>query len=138
MNQAVKNTPFIINATQHKPTQQQVDAGVYTSVDVSKFLNFESIPTKEEMRSAASNIANTVLTEHVLQCEANCIDPETQECRAMIGGAPFFMAILEAELKEHRIIPVYAFSERKSVEEVQPDGSVRKVSVFEHLGFIEA
>jgi hypothetical protein len=35
------------------------------------------------------------------------------------------------------IVPVYAESVRDSVEEQQPDGSVKKMSVFRHLGFRE-
>jgi hypothetical protein len=31
---------------------------------------------------------------------------------------------------------VYAFSRRESTEAVQEDGSVRKVAVFRHLGFV--
>ena len=32
---------------------------------------------------------------------------------------------------------VYAFSVRESVEQPQPDGSVRKVNVFRHVGFVQ-
>lgn len=56
----------------------------------------------------------------------------------MVGGAPFFMAPLEAALRAVNIIPVYAFSKRESVEEKQPDGSVKKTQVFKHAGFVPA
>ena len=56
------------------------------------------------------------------------------------------MAALEADLLttiEHDdgttslpIIPLYAFSRRESVEEWQPDGSVRKINIFRHDGFV--
>jgi hypothetical protein len=55
---------------------------------------------------------------------------------AMIGGAPYLMAPLESALRAHGITPVYAFSVRESVDQVQPDGSVRKVAVFRHAGFV--
>ena len=55
----------------------------------------------------------------------------------MIGGAPFFMGILEQELKKQGIKPVYAFSQRESVDKEMADGSVQKVAVFKHLGFYE-
>lgn len=48
------------------------------------------------------------------------------------------MAPLETELSARRIEPVYAFSTRESVEQTQADGSVRKVNVFRHTGFVPA
>ena len=48
------------------------------------------------------------------------------------------MARLERALIERGIEPLYAFSVRESTEEVQADGSVRKVAVFKHAGFIPA
>jgi hypothetical protein len=49
------------------------------------------------------------------------------------------MAPLEAALREAGLRPVYAFSQRAGVEEErQPDGSVRKVQVFRHAGWIWA
>jgi len=55
----------------------------------------------------------------------------------MIGGAPFLMSALEDALVIAGITPLYAFSVRESVEAEQADGSVRKVAVFRHLGFVE-
>ena len=55
---------------------------------------------------------------------------------AMIGGAPWMMSALEGALLDAGVQPVYAFSVRESVEQVQPDGSVRKVNVFRHVGFV--
>ena len=57
---------------------------------------------------------------------------------AMIGGAPYLMERLAKRLREFEITPLYALTERVSVEETLPDGSVRKTAVFEHLGFEEA
>jgi len=54
----------------------------------------------------------------------------------MIGGAPYFMGALESALLEAGVEPVYAFSRRVSEEMIQPDGSVRKVGVFRHVGFV--
>ena len=47
------------------------------------------------------------------------------------------MSSLEAELIAFSIQPVYAFSGRVSVDEVQADGSVVKKTVFRHVGCIE-
>ena len=47
------------------------------------------------------------------------------------------MGALEAVLKAAGYKPVYAFSERVSVDVTQPDGSVVKTSKFAHKGFVE-
>lgn len=57
---------------------------------------------------------------------------------ALLGGAPFFMSALENAFYELGVPSVYAFSKRVSVEEVQPDGTVRKTNVFRHTRFIHA
>lgn len=56
--------------------------------------------------------------------------------RAMIGGAPYLMAPLEIALRDVGIRPLYAFSVRASVEKTRPDGSVEKINVFKHGGFV--
>lgn len=120
----------ILNLTQHKATAAQIAAGVVDSEKESLLqkilevhLNFENLPEKRELESRARLIANAAKRE----CATH----------AMIGGAPFFMPFLERALQEKGIKPLYAFSKRVSVEEVQADGSVRKVNVFRHIGFVE-
>lgn len=56
----------------------------------------------------------------------------------MIGGALWLMAPLAAELRDRGIEPVFAFAVRDTEEQIQPDGSVRKVAVFRHTGFVQA
>ena len=56
----------------------------------------------------------------------------------MIGGAPFFMSALERALLDVGITPLYAFSIRESVEKAAEDGTVTKINVFKHVGFVEA
>lgn len=58
--------------------------------------------------------------------------------QAMIGGAPWLMEPLAKRLRAHGIIPLFAFSRRESIEQVQQDGSVRKTNVLKHAGFVEA
>jgi hypothetical protein len=57
--------------------------------------------------------------------------------RVMLGGAPFFMEALSRNCRECSLVPVFAFSRRESVEQTMPDGTVRKVASFRHLGFVE-
>lgn len=119
---------IIINLTQHQATPEQVAQGV---VDLEPndrdqlraLLTFEEIPSKEEIEQRAAAIAS------LAHWDADA---------AMIGGAPYLMPALSAALKADRIQPVYAFSKRESVDMPQEDGSVRKVAVFKHIGFVEA
>ena len=68
---------------------------------------------------------------------AHTADPDNPEqVVAMIGGAPYLMSALEKCLIEMGAKPVYAYSERVSVETTAADGSVVKENVFRHLGFV--
>ena len=117
----------IINLTQHAATKAQLDNGVFdflTDEQKSTILNFEVIPTKAELTRRAHALANIAK-----DCGASA---------AMIGGAPFFMGELEKVLKLSGVKPMYAFSKRDVLEMAQADGTVKKIAVFEHLGFFEA
>lgn len=116
----------ILNLTQHKATEEQVEAGVVepsNKTDVQELLTFHEMPTKTEMVERAVALADIVVSEGSEY--------------AMIGGAPYFMGTLEKILKDNNVKPLYAYSERESVEETLPDGTVKKVNVFKHKGFIE-
>ena len=118
----------IINFTQHQATAEQIAAGVTEPIPAairSEFLTFVDIPSVEEIGKMAQESVNYIGTVTV------------GGERVMIGGAPFFMGALERELKAAGYVPVYAFSERVSVDVVQPDGSVVKTSKFAHKGFVE-
>lgn len=117
----------IVNLTQHDSTLEQQDQGVVEPSDkvaVRNLLTFNDIPSREQMLVRASKLAAVAVN---MKAEA-----------AMIGGAPYFMSALERALKAQGVKPLYAFSARESVDVAQPDGSVRKMTVFRHLGFVEA
>ena len=117
----------IINLTQHAPTQDQQDAGVFnpTQWDAIKVLStFDEMPTYSRCFFRAREIAQ--------------IAKSSGATSAMIGGAPFFMRHLEDALHMQGISALYAFSVRESTEQAQPDGSVRKVNLFKHVGFYPA
>lgn len=126
----------VLNLTQHLATPEQIAAGVVEpAIDAKKqivsLLTFEQLPTAAEIRSRAYDIAAVARSQYVTE--------QTEGVRfthAMIGGAPYLMGPLEIALRASQITPVYAFSVRESVDEVQPDGSVRKLAVFRHGGFI--
>lgn len=119
----------ILNLTQHTSTPEQkaqgvVDLSGQDIIDLKRHLTFNDLPTFKDLVRSSRQIA---LLAH--KHGANT---------AMIGGAPFFMSVLEDELKLFKIQPVYAFSERVSEDIVNSDGSITKVTKFKHLGFYHA
>lgn len=123
----------MLNLTQHAATPEQIEAGVRDlaaeqRAELSALLTFAERPTRAEVIARAAEIA-AFATQHVWEGEP-----------VMIGGAPFLMGALEAALwrdaDEGCIAPYYAFSVRETEEQNQPDGSVRKVAVFRHAGFV--
>ena len=113
----------IVNLTQHAATPGQLNAGVVDHQDrekLSRLLTFDVIPSSQEVTCRARSIA----------LMADGADA------AMIGGAPFLMEPLAVALRMIGVVPMYAFSVRASVEEVQADGSVKKSAIFKHAGFV--
>lgn len=150
---------MIINLTQHAATKEQVETGVFEPRNKGRVqldLTFDSLPNKAEVMSRASVLAEVAKQEILVKikekeyssyslildairlADAGLVQPlfSLIHPRAMIGGAPYLMAPLEAELKKLGIEPVYAFSERVSEETVQADGTVVKTNVFKHVGFV--
>lgn len=117
----------IINLTQHPATAEQQAAGVVDFIpeiksQVCELLTFDTLPTSSEIHARAKKLAGIAAAWGFKA--------------AMIGGAPFLMSALEAELNRSDVTPLYAFSVRDSVEQQQPDGTVRKLNIFRHLGFV--
>lgn len=129
---------MILNLTQHAATAEQRAGGVVDlqgeRLDALKdALTFDELPSAKEIRQRAEYIAE--LASHNGLGEGG---EAAHITRAMIGGAPFFMSTLELALDAVGIEPLYAFSRREVVEEADTDGSVRKVAIFRHLGFVSA
>lgn len=129
---------MIINMTQHKASQEQIEAGVIDlpaneREQLSKLLTFDSLPSREEIIARAAAIAELAAQNGLGGDDGD--DPIA--VAAMIGGAPYLMAALELALMAVYIEPVYAFSVRESVETTQPDGTVLKTAVFRHAGFVK-
>lgn len=128
---------IIINLTQHVPTDDQLAAGAVNLPDekwkeVKDLLTFTSIPRGGDQLGRAMAIAQIVSD----YCQT--LGDEEVEFSAMIGGAPFFMPVLERTLGLSGIKPLYAFSQRVVVEVPQEDGSVKKDAIFKHVGWVEA
>jgi Asp/Glu/hydantoin racemase len=115
----------ILNLTQHLMTPEQQNDGVYepkNKTAVQSLLTFHSAPTKTEMIERAKALAEIARKENA---EA-----------VMLGGAPYFMGTLENVISVVLSIPtLYSFSVRESVEIMQFDGSMKKTSVFKHVGW---
>jgi hypothetical protein len=130
---------MILNLTQHNATAEQKAQLVVeprmTKEKIRELLTFEEIPTKEEIESRAEKLAEIAVSE--ASHYAGETDNEVWITRVLIGGAPFFMGALEKAVRECGFTPVYAFSKRESEEKTQPDGSVKKIQVFRHIGFVE-
>lgn len=115
----------VVNLTQHLSTTEQQAEGVF---DLSgkdrdrlvELLTFSAQYTKADLEKSADAIVELV---KAVDCH-----------RVMIGGLPAFMPVLEATLVKAGIAVGYARSERVSVDQAMPDGSVRKVATFRHCG----
>lgn len=126
-----QNKLMILNLTQHKVTQDQLNSG---AVDIDpieqevlrELLTFDNMPSESLMQKRAYHIATLVKNHY------------SSYTHAMIGGEPFFMRYLESALRTIDVKPLYAFSKRVVVETVQPDGQAVKTSIFKHEGFVEA
>lgn len=121
-------TKLIINLTQHVATPEQISAGVtdlpeHIRSELVQLLTFEDLPTLEQICARAEVIASLV--------------HEPIGASMMIGGAPYLMAPLIESLQKRGYHAVFAFSKRESIDQPQPDGSVKKISVFKHAGFVE-
>jgi hypothetical protein len=118
----------ILNLTQHAASADQAAAGVIEpqcKEAVHRLLTFDACPDREAIHARAKALA-------LLACASGA-------GAAMLGGAPYLMGPLEDALHAAGVRPVYAFSQRAGVvEEHQPDGSVRKIQVFCHAGWVWA
>lgn len=127
---------MIINLTQHASTDDQRAAGVVDLPEsqraiLAPLLTFDDVPTHQEIVARANHIA-----ELAIHNDLGGEDEDPIPLQAMIGGAPYLMAPLEAELRDRGVVPCYAFSKRESVEDIAADGSVIKKNIFRHAGFV--
>jgi len=123
---------IILNLTQHPASAEQAEAGVIScknQKELKELLNFSEIPSKAEVSRTATMLAGLASME--------LKEPEKGTCSAMIGGAPYLMSALVAELKTQGITPLCSYTQRVSVEETQKDGSVVKKSIFRHEGWVQ-
>ena len=125
----------IINLTQHELTPEQrefIDIECHTDRQkVKDLLTFTKLPSKEDIYYRALDLA--AIVENIIDQ-----DEHVDLFLVLVGGAPYLMKPLIEELKRLEVIPVFSYTDRVSVETMQPDGSIVKTQVFKHLGFVEA
>lgn len=130
---------MILNLTQHPASADQIAVGVVDLAgeelaSLKEALTFGELPDAREIRDRAEHIAELACMNGLGGDEGD--DPFPAQ--VMIGGALWLMAPLAAELRARSIEPLFAFSVRETEEQKQPDGSVRKIAVFRHAGFVPA
>ncbi|MGQ9545946.1 MAG: hypothetical protein ACUVTR_02105 [Dehalococcoidia bacterium] len=132
---------LVLNLTQHNATPEQIAQGVIEPPralkgEIQAYLTFTSLHefTREHLVEYLTRRANG-LVDLAKRWLEQLPPQDTPAC--MIGGAPYFMPILQRRLKEEGFRVLFSFSDRVAEEKQNPDGSVVKTQVFKHLGFIE-
>lgn len=118
----------IHNLTQHLATQEQICDGVtdFTPVqqqELHTLLTFDELPDAGTLQARAEELANWAVAHGVTA--------------AMLGGAPFFMSALVAQLQSRGIRTFFAYSRRRSTEYRRENGEVEKHSSFVYEGMVE-
>lgn len=160
----MKEYSVILNLTQHNASKEQIEAGV---VDLPKpfqeqlkeFLNFDKISDCQEIKRRAGAIYDLVIDfclsdyspvrsevkkmilddsgEFGNKYQANEKEFKNLNLGFMIGGALWLTKPLIEEL-ENIGTPLFAFTKRVVEEVKQDDGTIKKISIFKHEGFITA
>jgi len=121
----------LYNCTNHNLTAEQRDG--YDVIELPGDLKAQWGQITEENKWGVCDDVVNIITEHF---ENSFEDYLVSRSIVLVQGHPGATFNVVSRLKGKRgIIPVYAESVRDSTEEIQPDGSVKKVSVFRHKAF---
>jgi len=117
----------ILNLTQHNATPSQKEAGLVDLEgneleELREIITFDSLPTFAELELASMALA-MIAHEHGFE-------------NVLIGGACYFMPVLENHLKKCGFTPYYAYSKRNAVDKMV-DGKIVTEYTFEHEGFLK-
>lgn len=121
---------IIYNLTQHKCTGEQASQGVINleGNDHERLVNlltFIGVPSMKQINHKVK-----LLGELMSKYNPDLSD----EIAFMVGGAPYLMAALTQLAPSYQM--VFACSDRVSEEQHQADGTVKKINVFKHIGFV--
>lgn len=128
----------IFNLTQHQATPEQIAQGLVepdaeTKKEIQDLLTFTAADIQADKVAERAEALVELLQEH-WNVSANC----RFDKRVLIGGLPAMMRPLVNILENKNYIPMFAHSDRVSVDQPQADGSVKKVAVFQHQFFYPA
>lgn len=132
----------ILNLTCHTATSGQIAAGVVEFTSHERFerllslLKFDTAPSELLVKSRTMAIVALAMEEIDFQSKGQEVGYD--EWQVMLGGALWLMKPLTDGFMRSRVVPVFAFSERKSLETPLANGTVQKVVVFEHAGWVKA
>jgi len=127
-----------LNLTQHTATPEQKLAGVidlpeYLRKELIEYITFEEIPSPKAMEELAAKVAKLYERAYSVISNDGVIPLGSF---AMVGGAPYFQRYLEDALRRIGVEPLHAFSVRESADQPQNDGTMKKVAVFRHAGWV--
>jgi len=118
----------IFNCTSHNLTPEQREG-------------FEVIELPFDLKAQwgqVTEMSKEGIADDVVSIVTQAIAGPNSDDLILVQGHPGVTYLVVSRLKGvPGIVPVYAESVRDSAEEKQPDGSIKKVSVFRHLGFRE-
>ena len=120
-----------LNLTQHNPTPEQIGDGVVEPENKTEIQALLTIDVKELL---SSHSPDGILWDRAVQLAE--IAAKSGHRTAMIGCMPALQPWLTEALFRAGVLPLFAVSDRVSEEKTLPDGSVRKVNVFRHLGWV--
>ncbi|MDO5481151.1 MAG: hypothetical protein Q4F60_02285 [Candidatus Saccharibacteria bacterium] len=120
----------ILNLTQYEATTDQLEAGViepdFGKEFIKELLTFEQHPTETEIRNRARRLAATALDIS-----------RGKRGKVMIDSASCLTPALIVELKKMGFTPLFSVTRRRTEKVVQSDGSVRKLAVLRHIGWVQ-
>lgn len=117
----------------HTPNEEQLESLTSTGLEV-KYLKDVNPGIYNQLVSIAMDTDLTFLAQELVDLCA-----EESFILVQPGGSPAFQCKLGMLIRDGNTIICdvkYAFSERISEDILQPDGSVKKVSIFKHQGWV--
>jgi hypothetical protein len=119
----------------HTPTEQQVNELTNNFKSALVFLKDVNPELQEKLNNTPSDRVELFTLANELFNVAARIEADYI---VQPGGSPAFQFVLGTVREERVLAPqmLYAHSERVSTDEVHPDGTVLKTSVFTHVKFL--
>ncbi len=125
---------YFLNLSNHALTaEQKADAQ-------SRFFSKKFVELPENLKSwwgAIPTVPQNICNDEAFEELSSFLKSFQGQAVAMIAGVGSLCAATAALCENFSIVAVEAASSRESAETVQPDGSVRKSSVFRHVCFRE-